>query len=137
MRSSFSVTQLASAGPDGSLDRVRSVLGIVGGDGHLIESFEQLGGRCVFCALEAQEMVAAGLMDLEAAEHHSLFCSSCRSTCDACRRTACRRHALVFQPDDASPAVLLCPDCMQEAKRAQFFQKIIRTLTVPFLKDPN
>ncbi len=136
-RVSFSVIQAVSAGPDGSLDRVRDVRGVVGGDGHLIESYEQLGGRCAFCMLEAQEMVVAGVMDPVAAEQHSLFCTACRTECAACRRATCHRHALAFQPDDTSPAVYLCPACLEESKRAQFFGKIVRALTFPFVKPPE
>jgi hypothetical protein len=135
---SFSVTEAAYVGPDGSLDRVRDVQAAVGGDGHVIESYETLGGRCAFCMLEAQEMVAAGLMDLMAAEQYSLFCTSCRSECAACRRSTCKRHALAFKPDDpASPPLLLCPTCLAEAKRAQFFAKITGVLISPFVREPE
>jgi hypothetical protein len=137
-RISFSVTEAAYAGPDGSLDRVRDVRGAIGGDGHVIESYETLGGRCVFCMLEAQEMVAAGLMDLMAAEQYSLFCASCRSECGVCRRSTCKRHALAFQPDDpASSPLLLCPTCLSEAKRTQFFAKITGVLISPFVREPE
>ncbi len=135
-RLSIMVTQSAYSGPDGSLDRVRDVRGVMAGCSHLVTSYEQLGGRCIFCQTEAAELVSAGATDLAALEAMTLFCVSCMSECALCRRTICRRHALQWQ-DDVGAVAYLCPTCREAADRARFFQKLMRAITFPFVNNPD
>jgi len=131
----FAVAEEVSVGGDGSLDRTRTVVGLLAGCGHLISDYDHLGGRCNFCAAEAQELLAKGQIDLYSAHSYGLYCAGCRATCGACGQSTCQRHAVRLQQADGS-VIGLCPRCAEEHRKGQLVQQVLGIVLGPFISIP-
>ena len=129
----FTRTAATYVGPQESLDRFRQEPGVMAGCHHLMRDSEDLGGSCPFCAEEAQEQAAGGLIDVPTAEARSLYCNRCGEGCDSCRSSTCRRHALPFEAYDGS-TMLLCPTCLKDARRTRFLRGFLRVAASPFVR---
>jgi hypothetical protein len=138
---SFSVSEAVYTGPQGSLDHVREVAGVMAGCHHLISTYSDLGGQCPFCREEALEMVESGATDVRTAEGLTLFCRACRTECTGCRTGVCRRHAVSFQAEEGGPSgavpLFLCPTCLRQARRARFLGRVLRVIASPFVRSPG
>jgi hypothetical protein len=133
----FAVAEEVSVGGDGSLDRTRTVVGLLAGCGHLISDYDHLGGRCNFCEAEAQELLAKGQIDLYSAHSYSLYCAGCGTRC-RCGLSTCQRHAARVQQADgqADGSVTLCPRCAEDHRKAQLVQRVLGIVLGPFISVP-
>ncbi len=103
-----------------------SAVGISAGCGHYVYQIDAivtehgyhrgLGGRCSYCTKEAALKLEQNAISFQQAEAMSIYCSSCSGHCDGCGHDFCARHVRPSREPDGT-VFLLCPDCMEKAKR--------------------
>ena len=117
--------------------------GIRCGCGHLVYRIEQrvtpeaveegVGGVCLDCTGEAEDLLKQGLITIGQAEEMALYCSDCASHCRQCLRSnLCIRHTRIFQ-ESATSYIPLCSACYEKAQRRRLLKQTITTVLAPFI----
>ena len=129
--------------PGQELTTANRRIGIRCGCGHLIYRIEQrvtpeaveqgVGGACLDCTGEAEDLLKQGLISISQAEEMALYCTDCASHCQHCLRSnLCIRHTRIFQ-ESATSHIPLCSVCYEKAQRQRFLKQTITTVLAPFI----